>query len=91
MRASQSGRGMSADEGRPSSFVARWPELFEGLSDREVAATVRALVATWSDGGLDPEFEDVKALTDVARGVLTREEYWAWARERARVLAAREG
>jgi len=72
-------------------FVERWPELFAGLSEREVAATVRALAVTWLDGGLDPEFEDVKALTDVARGAMSREEYWAWAKERARVLAAREG
>ena len=72
-------------------FVERWPELFEGLPEREVAATVRALAVTWLDGGMVPEFEDVKALTDVARGAMSREEYWVWARERARALAAREG
>ncbi len=67
----------------------RWPQLFTGLSKREVVATVRAL-ATMQQGGIEVEFVDVKALTDVSRGVLSREEYLAWARLRARQLAARE-
>lgn len=76
---------MSAHQG----VTARWPQLFVGLSKREVVATVRAL-ATMQQGGIEVEFVDVKALTDVSRGTLSREEYVAWARDRARQLAARE-
>lgn len=71
------------------SFTARWPQLFVGLSKREVVATVRAL-ATMQQGGIEVEYVDVKALTDVTRGTMPREEYLAWARLRARQLAARE-
>ena len=70
-------------------FVERWPELFEGLSDREVAATVRAL-SSMGEGGWEVGFEEVKALTDVSRGAMSREEYWAWAGERAHTLATGE-
>ena len=56
---------MSAAPSTP--FTERWPELFEGLSDRQASATVRALAVT-ADGVDEPGYEDFKALTDVSRG-----------------------
>lgn len=49
-------------------FVERWPELFAGLSERQVTAAVHALAMTWADGVDEPGYEDVKALTDVPAG-----------------------
>ena len=72
------------------SFTERWPELFEGLSDRQSSATVRALAVTWADGVDVPGYEDVKALTDVSRGTWSHVVYWEWARQRARELTAAE-
>jgi len=72
-----------------ASFTERWPELFEGLGEREVAATVRAL-ASMGEGGFEVGFEEVKALTDVSRGALSRDGYVEWARARAHTLAAGE-
>ena len=80
---------MSGAQG--ASFPERWPDLFDGLTERQVAATVRALAATWADGVDEPGFEDVKAITDVARGTLSHEGYLEWARDRARELTAAEG
>lgn len=74
--------------GATSSVVERWPELFEGLSERQVVATVRALVATQAEG-LEPEFEDVKALTDVSRGAMSHADYLGWARRYVEERAVR--
>ncbi len=73
----------------PQGVTQRWPELFEGLSDRQASATVRALAVT-ADGVDEPGYEDVKALTDVSRGTWSHEDYWEWARQRARQLTAAE-
>lgn len=70
-------------------FTERWPELFEGLGEREVAATVRAL-SSMGEGGWEVGFEEVKALTDVSRGALSRDGYVEWARARAHTLATGE-
>ena len=80
---------MSAATGATSSFVERWPELFEGLGEREVAATVRAL-SSMGEGGWEVGFEEVKALTGVSRGALSRDGYVEWARVRAHTLASGE-
>ena len=79
---------MPASAAPKASFTERWPELFEGLSDRQASATVRALAVTWADGVDEPGYEDVKALTDVSRGTWSHEDYWEWARQRARELTA---
>ena len=79
---------MSAAPGATSSsFVQRWPELFEGLGEREVAASVRAL-SSMGEGGWEVGFEEVKALTDVSRGARSRDGYVEWARARAHSLAS---
>ena len=81
---------MSAAPGATSSsFVQRWPELFEGLGEREVAASVRAL-SSMGEGGWEVGFEEVKALTDVSRGALSRDGYVEWARARAHTLVTGE-
>lgn len=50
-----------------SDIEKRWPELFEGLNDRQRSAVFRPLVAGWHEGNF-PSRKVVKNLTDLARG-----------------------
>lgn len=70
-----------------ASFTERWPKLFKDLGEREIAAPLHAL-SSMGEGGWEVGFEEVRALTDVSRGELSRDGYVEWARARARTLAA---
>lgn len=59
----------------------RWPELFEGLTSRQRRSVVQAYAANWHEGWNPNEF-DVKNLTDVVRGTITRVEYFRRCREK---------
>lgn len=68
---------------------ARWPELFASLSATDREIVVNALASSWHEGWV-PNREDVKNLTDYARGVIDKAEYdrrAAAAVERAHTLA----
>ncbi len=60
----------------------RWPELFADLSERDRKAVRASLVAIWHEGW-EPNREDVKNLTDRARGVIDKAEYQRRAHEAA--------
>lgn len=59
-----------------------WPELFVGLSDRQIEAIENACGANWHEGW-EPNREDVADLCALVRGEITREELWRRAGERA--------
>ena len=68
----------------------RWPELFEQLEARQRRAIVQSLASAWH-GGWAPNREDVRNLTDEARGDVDHDEYFrrvAQAAERHRRGAA---
>ncbi|HUZ41594.1 MAG TPA: hypothetical protein VMU68_09425 [Acidimicrobiales bacterium] len=48
-----------------------WPDLFEGLSPRDRRSIVQAFAGNWHEGWV-PNREDVKDLTDLARGAFTK-------------------
>lgn len=52
----------------------RWPDLFEGLDEIQRDAVIQAFADAWHEGWV-PNREDVKNLTDRARGAIDREEY----------------
>ena len=52
----------------------RWPDLFERLEARQRRAVVQSLASAWHEGWV-PNREDVKNLTDEARGDIDRDEY----------------
>lgn len=64
-----------------------WSSLFEGLEPAEVRAVSRALAAAWHEGW-EPTYDDVKLLTDEARGLIDGDEYLRAARRAARAKAA---
>jgi hypothetical protein len=53
----------------------RWPELFEQLEARQRRAIVQSFVSAWHEGWV-PNREDVKNLTDEARGDIDHDEYF---------------
>jgi hypothetical protein len=53
-----------------------WPDLFDGLTAVERRSVVQACAANWHEGWT-PNKADVRNLTDVVRGTITREEYLA--------------
>ncbi|MDR1427030.1 MAG: hypothetical protein LBJ08_04660 [Bifidobacteriaceae bacterium] len=63
----------------------RWPDLFEGLSERGRWAVVQALAAAWHEGWV-PNRDDVELITDDARGAVSPKEF----RERAYRAALRD-
>lgn len=52
----------------------RWPELFEGLSVETRQSVLNTLASSWHEGWV-PNREDVRDLTDYARGTIDRAEY----------------
>ena len=64
-------------------IVERWPELFADLDDGKRETIVQALASAWHEGWV-PNREDVKDLTDEARGAIDEAEYLRRARESAR-------
>lgn len=66
---------------------ARWPELFEPLTDRQRRAVVQALAANWHEGW-KPNYDDVRDLVELQRGVITHEEYMQRAFRRLGVTSA---
>ncbi|VEW10187.1 Uncharacterised protein [Brevibacterium casei] len=60
----------------------RWPELFEQLDEMQRHSVVQALAANWHEGW-EPNREDVKNLTDRARGAIDHAEYLRRADEAA--------
>jgi len=67
--------------GRTLDVVALWPELFDGLDDRQRNAIRQACAANWHEGW-NPNRADVADLTENARGRLSGEEYMQRARDR---------
>jgi hypothetical protein len=53
---------------------ARWPELFEGMSELDRRAVVQTLASGWHEGWV-PNRPDVADLVDVTRGVIDEAEY----------------
>lgn len=66
----------------------RWPELFEPLDEVQRRSVVQSFAAAWHEGWI-PNREDVKNLTDKARGAIDTDEYRrrAHAAVRRRTLA----
>ena len=56
-----------------SRWIARWPELFSGLTDRQVRGVVQAIDNNVLEGW-DPQREDIEFLTRDARGEFTEAE-----------------
>lgn len=52
----------------------RWPELFEGLDERQRWAVRQALASAWHEGWV-PNRDDVKNIADEARGDISFDEY----------------
>ncbi|MGW6033424.1 hypothetical protein ACWFOS_07170 [Gordonia terrae] len=53
-----------------SRWIARWPELFAGLTDTQVCGVVQAIDNNVLEGW-DPRREDIEFLTRDARGEFT--------------------
>lgn len=62
--------------GRMIDVVAEWPELFEGLDERDTEG-IRAACASSQLEGRAPTFEGVADLVANARGEITHEEFIA--------------
>ena len=60
----------------------RWPELFVHLDAKQRRAVVQSLASAWHEGW-EPNREDVKNLTDKARGAIDGEEYMRRVRQAA--------
>lgn len=56
-----------------SRWITRWPELFRGLTDRQVRGVVQAIDNNVLDGW-DPQRDDIEFLTRSARGEFTEGE-----------------
>lgn len=52
----------------------RWPELFDGLTERQRWSVVQSLAAAWYEGW-EPNRADVANLTDFAAGRIDHAEY----------------
>ena len=52
----------------------RWPELFEGLDDKQRWSIRQALASAWHEGWV-PNREDVALITAEARGEIDFDEY----------------
>ena len=53
-----------------SRWIARWPELFSGLTDLQVRGVVQAIDNNVLEGW-DPQRDDIEFLTRSARGEFT--------------------
>lgn len=69
------------------NLEGRWPELFEGLTYIQRESILEAFAAAWHEGW-EPNYADVKRMTDEARGLINEEEFLRSAREDARDRAA---
>ncbi|WP_238423082.1 hypothetical protein [Gordonia sp. 'Campus'] len=56
-----------------SRWIGRWPELFSGLTDRQVRGVVQAIDNNVLEGW-DPQRDDIEFLTRSARGEFTENE-----------------
>ena len=56
-----------------SQWIARWPELFSGLTDLQVRGVVQAIDNNVLDGW-NPQRDDIEFLTRSARGEVTENE-----------------
>lgn len=53
-----------------------WPELFDGLDEGERGAITEAFAANWHEGW-QPNYEDVRDLVELRRGLIDETEYRA--------------
>ncbi|MFZ4843573.1 hypothetical protein [Mycetocola saprophilus] len=67
---------------------ARWPELFASLDAVTTTHIINTLASGWHEGW-EPNREDVKNLTDYARGTIDKAEYARRADAAARTHEAR--
>lgn len=51
-----------------------WPDLFADLDEGQGRAVMQAFAAAWHEGW-EPDRDDVRNLTDYARGAITHQEY----------------
>ena len=81
-------KGKGTIMGRMIDVVAEWPELFEGLDERDTEG-IRAACASSQLEGRAPTFEGVADLVANARGESTHEEFIARAIARAEAQVGR--
>lgn len=81
-------KGKGTIMGRMIDVVAEWPELFEGLDERDTEG-IRAACASSQLEGRAPTFEGVADLVANARGEITHEEFIARAIVRAEAQVGR--
>lgn len=81
-------KGKGTIMGRMIDVVAEWPELFEGLDERDTEG-IRAACASSQLEGRAPTFEGVADLVANARGEITHEEFIARAIARAEAQVGR--
>ena len=70
------------------NLLERWPELFEGLDEKEVKVLIDTFASSWHEGW-EPNYEDVKLMTDYVKGKITQEEYFEITLAEARAVEAR--
>ena len=81
-------KGKGTIMGRMIDVVAEWPELFEGLDERDTEG-IRAACASSQLEGRAPTFEGVADLVANASGEITQEEFIARAIARAEAQVGR--
>ncbi len=59
---------------KPLDLEAKWPEIFEGMTPRQVRAVVQTVASSWHEGR-QPEREHTARLAARVRGDLSKAEY----------------
>lgn len=78
------------DHMRVIDIEDQWPELFEGLTTKQLKAASNTIAANLHEGW-EPTYDDIRDLTDYARGRIDDDEYMARTLASAERLRAETG